>query len=195
MAKTMIACPVCDSRFPLKYIRKGQPKRYCSKRCRYISEWTNRSCLTCGNTFRVHRLGVKRKTVGYCSMACIQRNPCVLCGKIITGRAKILGKDKTFCSRRCANIVNRTLKGGKRNYVAVAFIGTIRRTGKLACERCGYDNLFALVGHHSDRNRDNYSTDNLITLCANCHSLEHWDGSPRRQRWASIAKFVAGLSP
>ena len=43
------------------------------------------------------------------------------------------------------------------------------------CERClkiGIDRATQLV-HHKDRNRDNWSNDNLESLCIKCHDKEH----------------------
>jgi predicted HNH restriction endonuclease len=64
------------------------------------------------------------------------------------------------------------------NYRARGFAACIDRTGKLACERCGYDvNLYGLVVHHKDSDRRNDAPDNLEVLCATCHAIEHNDGS------------------
>lgn len=43
------------------------------------------------------------------------------------------------------------------------------------CERCGFvpENIRQLDIHHADGNHKNNDLDNLTTLCANCHRLEH----------------------
>jgi len=44
------------------------------------------------------------------------------------------------------------------------------------CSRCGFvGDPCQLDVHHIDRNHQNNAIDNLITLCANCHRLEHKD--------------------
>ena len=43
------------------------------------------------------------------------------------------------------------------------------------CERCGFvaEHPAQLHVHHRDRSRANGDPDNLETVCANCHVLEH----------------------
>lgn len=43
------------------------------------------------------------------------------------------------------------------------------------CEKCGFVAIdkCQLDVHHIDRNHKNNHVDNLLTLCANCHRLEH----------------------
>ena len=185
--RTMSTCVVCGTKFPLKYLRKGVQQKCCSKACRYESAKLKKVCPTCGKTFVTNKLS-RRKD--YCSVACIQRSPCQLCGKIITGRAKFQGGEKRFCSRRCSNVVHRTL-AGKKNYVVRGFAQTIVRLGTLACEKCGFSNPDGLTVHHIDKNRSNNRDDNLITLCGTCHALQHWSGSRNRQRDVLVAHFIA----
>lgn len=44
-----------------------------------------------------------------------------------------------------------------------------------SCERCGFipKDRCQLDIHHKDRNRKNNKIENLETICANCHRLEH----------------------
>lgn len=41
------------------------------------------------------------------------------------------------------------------------------------CAMCNIEEECVLQVHHIDKNRDNYSVDNLIILCANCHNRVH----------------------
>lgn len=44
------------------------------------------------------------------------------------------------------------------------------------CARCGYNEFpCSLQVHHKDSDRDNNNTDNLILLCANCHTALRYD--------------------
>lgn len=44
---------------------------------------------------------------------------------------------------------------------------------KDSCEKCGSDYLLNL--HHIDGNRQNNSSENLLTLCPACHTQWHWE--------------------
>jgi endogenous inhibitor of DNA gyrase (YacG/DUF329 family) len=189
--RTMLTCKMCPRQFPLKYPRGGRPQVYCSKRCRYQDMYVTKTCPTCGKEFRNNLLSTRKE---YCSLACIQREPCQLCGKIITGRHTFQGGPKKFCGHKCANIVNRTL-AGKKNYVLHGFVQTIRRLGKLACEKCGVDNPYALTVHHIDRSKRNNAPSNLVTLCANCHALEHWSDSKARDATILVAHYIVSHRP
>ncbi|TXH41972.1 MAG: HNH endonuclease [Desulfurellales bacterium] len=52
---------------------------------------------------------------------------------------------------------------------------THAQTKKPHCERCGFlaKDPRQLDVHHIDGNHSNDCVDNLMTLCANCHRLEH----------------------
>src|SRR5690606_16809045 len=141
-------------------------KEYCSKKCRYSDSFIDKTCLTCGKVFTKNILSTKSDS--YCSLACIQRNPCELCGKIITGRRFFQSKPKRFCGRACAAFVNKTLKS-KKTYIAQGFAQSIHIHGKIICNKCGNDDIQVMVVHHIDRDRLNNSMENLETLCANCH--------------------------
>lgn len=184
---SMIECKVCGISFSLKYKRAGQKQIYCSKTCSYADHYVEKTCLTCGKNFTINTLNAHRE---YCSLSCIERSPCQLCGKIITGRATFQSGERRFCSRRCASIVNSSMNP-KKKYTTLGFAATIKRIGKLACECCGEDDVHTLIVHHVDRNHANLTEDNLVTLCANCHFREHWKGSVTRQRTVQVAHYVA----
>ena len=47
-------------------------------------------------------------------------------------------------------------------------------TGDDACDICGYNSLQeSLEVHHRDFNRSHNTVDNLVILCANCHTALH----------------------
>ena len=48
------------------------------------------------------------------------------------------------------------------------------------CERCGFDNKWALIVHHKDGNGKNNKRENLEMICANCHYIEHKGTFTRR---------------
>ena len=183
----MDKCKICDNEFKRKYPRGGQRKIYCSKKCRYSdTPKYEKTCKTCGKTFQSIFL---TKNKEYCSLACIQRHPCQLCGKIITGRLKFQSGDKKFCTRKCSNFVNRTLNS-KLAYMPNGFAKSIKDHGKIKCNRCDIDDISVLVVHHRDRNRKNNSPENLETLCSNCHHRIHWGNSEKRIKCIQLAHMI-----
>jgi hypothetical protein len=185
--KTLDTCKVCPNQFSRKYPRGGQRKMYCSKRCRYKDSYITQSCKTCGREFTTNIVSTRKE---YCSRSCIQRDPCQLCGKIITGRQTYQSGERKYCSRKCASIFNNSLQARKA-YVIICFAFTIARLGKLRCERCPCDQISRLIAHHKDRNRKNNLKNNLETLCTGCHSDEHYGGSLKRQRAVVVAALLA----
>lgn len=65
------------------------------------------------------------------------------------------------------------IDGSRRgaSYLTLAF-----RNYKNKCAMCGLEEECCLQVHHIDENRYNSSLDNLIILCANCHSRVHKGG-------------------
>lgn len=186
------ACLVCGAMFDACGSRGRARHKYCSKRCRYESMFEDCICKTCNKPFRRNRLS--KRSADYCSRGCIERHPCLLCGKIITGRVAFQAHGHSrivqYCSKQCSSIANRTISG-KTNYVVRGFVATIGRIGQIACERCGFADADGLTVHHIDRNRRNNIESNLVTLCGTCHALEHWSGSRKRKKDVRIATFMA----
>lgn len=186
----MDSCGICGSLFKRHYRRGGERQIYCSRQCKYAAATSNHTCKTCGKRFQRNSFGTKSEH--FCSLACIQRHPCQLCGQIITGRKSFRSGEKRFCSRKCASIINATLRA-KTKYTVFGFAQTIKKFGSLCCERCRFSNSHALVVHHIDRDRQNNSPANLETLCANCHKIEHHaDSANHKTDYAtaiSLAKF------
>jgi hypothetical protein len=188
----MDACRVCNKEFRRHRRRAGQLQVYCSKSCRYKDMVETRVCKTCGETYTRNKLSTK--STEYCSKACIQRCPCLFCGKVVIGRASFQSHSPTgkaqYCTKRCAALANRTVNGSL-NYVVKGFAMTIHRLGKLACERCGFDEPDGLTVHHRDRDRSNCAGSNLETLCGTCHAIEHWKGSQKRRKDIAVAELLA----
>ena len=65
---------------------------------------------------------------------------------------------------------------------------------KAACEACGSCVLLGL--HHKDGDRTNNSAENLMTLCASCHTRWHWQNEKlkRQKKPCSVCgKPASGL--
>jgi hypothetical protein len=183
----MDTCPICRTKFRRHYRRGGVRQVYCSKACKYKSEYVKRKCPTCGRHFQTNLLSNRKK---YCSLACIQRHPCLFCGKIITGRVRFQSGERRFCDRRCASIANRTLSG-KRNYIVIGFAARLRKAKKISCEVCGIDDIRVLVVHHKNRDRRDIRVRNLRVLCANHHHIIHWGKGRGARRTVRLAKLIA----
>lgn len=178
-------CPVCNTAFNRRYQSAGKRKICCSKLC--SAEFNRRTfhCRTCGKPFTAVQ---RQKNRDYCSWTCANPHPCLVCGKTMFGfpsyassaEGRTRGQRK-FCSRACANIykICREKIGG---YVTLGFVACFKRIGRLACERCGTDNIGHLCVHHRDRNRKHNVPSNLEVLCLNCHSDEH-NGKSRLRTW------------
>lgn len=187
----MDKCKMCNNNFPRKYRSKGIRKIYCSKKCRYEDSWVTKICITCKNSFQKNL--ISRHSDLYCSLACIQRNPCEICGIIITGRKTIHKHQKKFCSRRCSAFFHKTINS-KVSYVPKGFSQTIKRKGIICCERCGHNEIDVLCVHHINGDRKDNSQENLETVCANCHQKQHWQNSRVRKKHIELAYRLSKIS-
>lgn len=182
----MDKCKVCKNTFKRKYPRGGKRKIYCSKKCRYSDSFITKTCPTCNKEFKKNFV---TKNAEYCSLSCIQRHPCQLCGKIITGRKTFQSGEKRFCSRQCSNFVHRTINS-KKAYGAKGYANSLKKYNEIRCNKCGINDIRVLVVHHinSDRNDNSYS--NLETLCANCHHILHWGETDNRLKLFDLAHLL-----
>lgn len=96
------------------------------------------------------------------------RGLCILCNKYLQKKTSS-GKYQALCcgcddKRYRPN--RKTVKTRLYSY---------KQYKQLYCECCGFiaEHRCQLDIHHIDRNHHNNDPDNLITLCANCHRLEH----------------------
>jgi predicted nucleic acid-binding Zn ribbon protein len=140
----------------------------------------NTKCLVCEKAIykRPVQIEVNKGKV-FCSMACYgisnrKEKPCIICGRKI-----LAGLHKKTCSRACSN---KNRSGIKYNINAPRDKAREQRAIKLrlikergnTCERCGYHRFPIIEVHHRDRNRQNNSSENLMLLCPNCHTEEHY---------------------
>lgn len=187
-----MTCTHCGKKF---VITNHSAQRYCSQACWYASAEfkainlgskrydavPDTACQHCGVVF--HPANRQRK---FCSRECWRAyktqaiSACATCGK---GKSWARRHTQT-CSRECGLTLRRRsyMRGSiiRRTGASISrvkgYATTMVRIGKLVCERCGFDVVAALVVHHRDRDRSNNLGDNLETLCANCHAIEHRDG-------------------
>lgn len=120
----------------------------------------------------------KKEPEKYCKN-CADR----LTRKTYNGRLEDFGVflRRKFCNLNCA-----WMCGLKES---VTLSGLYKRATKLkakTCRKCGSRKLLGI--HHKDRNPANNSKENLITLCASCHTKLHWKEG--KSPWKGRAKCV-----
>ncbi|OHD24265.1 MAG: hypothetical protein A2Y38_20070 [Spirochaetes bacterium GWB1_59_5] len=79
---------------------------------------------------------------------------------------------RQYCSRECSWTASRK--------ESVTLSGLLKRATQLkdsACEVCQAQTHLGV--HHKDRNPANNSSENLLTLCASCHTKLHWSEGKR----------------
>ena len=151
-------------------------------------------CNRCGKSTQVdtrkYNLYLKRGYNFYCedckSIRTQIEHTCAHCGKVFT-RIKSAKKSKSglyFCSQSCAASYNNSAyRTGENNpnwlggsYKGSSYGNIAFRSYAHKCAMCGLEEDCCLQVHHIDENRENSSLDNLIILCANCHSRVHRGG-------------------
>ena len=191
----IIKCITCGKSF------EGREGRVaCSIKCR-PSKKKNRittNCLVCGKRFEYW---AGRPEAKYCSKKCWNyRNPkilneCLLCGKEFWSYKS---DNKIYCSKRCSSIHHRELQKGDKSHL---WKGGKTKINKLerqrgeyrewrsnvfirddyTCQKCGIKSKKGLVvylhAHHikefATHPDKRFDISNGITLCKNCHLLEH----------------------
>lgn len=181
----LASCAVCGTTFEQRHVGE----KTCSNACARVSfGWKgNRvftrytvNCAVCSTPFETVPTSSKQRT---CSRACQwaykrahprwpEQRQCVYCGtEFLAYRSQT-----RYCSRVCGSRsrLDRMIRDGT--------IGTQSRKLKArllaqraSCHRCGWsEEIAVLEAHHVDRNRKNNREDNLILLCPNCHSIDHY---------------------
>jgi hypothetical protein len=147
------------------------------------------TCDYCGIEYKKQaRQSVGAKYEHFCSTNCgtsldinnkYTELECAHCNTVFKRLKSKLSTSKHsvyFCSRECKDIGQSYIENimpdhygtGSSNYRQKAFA-----TFKHECAACSFNNEYALEVHHIDKNRDNNKINNLIILCANCHTLVH----------------------
>jgi hypothetical protein len=178
------ARPGCERTFNC---HPNQPKRYCSRDCRYavIRLGRQRVCAQCGVQFLTYAPSSKGK---FCSMACMQKfqrhdwnRRCVICGEGFQSPATGRQTRKT-CSKKCAAEATRRGKLGRKNpnyrNGRTANAERWRSTAEPQCRQCGSSELLRLhhvvyEQHVRKHGGDSWDPDNGLTLCLSCHSKHH----------------------
>ncbi len=93
---------------------------------------------------------------------------CLYCEEVF----ELTRKDKVYCSRTCKVKAKDQRLGRNRHHTG----DNVYRMHKgEVCEQCGFVPIHPrqLDVHHINHNHMDNRRNNLRTLCANCHRLEH----------------------
>ncbi len=136
----------------------------------------NAKCPVCKNVFtHTTKSGNPKK---YCSNKCASlaayhrkkiKCVCQKCGNEFYGKTK----RKKYCSKECLKSVVERPDSIHHEHGSLHKL--LKRNGLIKkCHDCGFDKYPEILGiHHNDKNGINHSSDNLIVLCPNCHSIRH----------------------
>ena len=125
--------------------------------------------------------GVIRRTKREALARHVRFNVCVICGKRFRARMDWKAHtrlDRKTCSSKCLSELMRSIQRGGSNSnwtggASQAHYQRIRETYKLQiCEICGTTEG-RLDTHHKDHNKSNNDLNNLMVLCAACHTRLH----------------------
>lgn len=146
-------------------------------------------CDSCNTEYKKQkRLTQNAKYEHFCSIKCgtisninntyltLQCATCNITFNRLKSKLSLSKHNVYFCSRKCKDIGQTFIKSiqpahygsGETHYRDKAL-----RNFPNKCFCCGYNNVHALEVHHIDKNRSNNKLENLIILCANCHTLVH----------------------
>lgn len=144
-------------------------------------------CQFCGVNFKTVPTSTKQKT---CSRQCsnalrrsrriIIKSHCLICKTEIISSTKRI---RRYCSNKCKGKMLGAL--GRRISLQKSSWGqwANRKSAKLwfvnqynGCMICGYAKVPEILElHHIDRDSKNNNKNNLMLLCPNCHSENHWE--------------------
>lgn len=204
MKTMMVKCEACGRKFEREAWRVERSKhQFCCHPCYavFIDRSLRVRCEHCGKTFRRKRSEVARNNRHFCSMACIlgykransETRACANCQKPVTRSAADMRKQMGntgdfFCGKSCRQEFYQRENhprwdgGAERlSYWHSGHTWKIQKAAALrrdrhACRACGTTED-KLAVHHIEypENRDELTTEMLITLCARCHAKLHRD--------------------
>jgi hypothetical protein len=110
-----------------------------------------------------------------------KRAVCSVCGPVailVEKGGRVCATRRRECRKRARDRLSAKRKGAKQVWLsenARGYGNDHRRFVKPVCERCGFQSahIDQIDIHHKDRNPKNNHISNLLSLCANCHRLEH----------------------
>jgi hypothetical protein len=185
-----LQCKTCNQEFVAKQYKS---RKFCSIECHNKDkEWLlerrlnsslkrTKTCNFCGKIYIKHQSGKEQK---FCSTKCAYtgKHPisdvtfknCILCNKLFNQYYK----EQLCCSKTCAGLYRFKLK--KPDQIAMTYKSYKNHKRYLlsiynGCMICGYnEHIEILELHHINRNRHDNKPENLILICPNCYSWNHY---------------------
>ncbi len=168
--------------------------KYCSYNCSHSSRRKRviLTCQECGKQFERQQWNSNAK---YCSYNCKSKSQasdiisviCSYCSKPFLRKSHKL-KDNNFCSCTCASLFNKgsnhyewkeNLHDKNEKSTLKQWSVIIKQRDSYTCQKCGNQEKEFLQSHHiKSRSKFpelRFEISNGITLCSNCHAIEHKD--------------------
>jgi HNH endonuclease len=133
-------------------------------------------CAVCGRSFSRVGSDVDRRHCSYQCANVSKRKPtparhCIGCGILFKPKKHYV----TYCRKGCV----RKSKARREHEAGIFLNRKIAKSVLLketrACQLCGWNVEPSILElHHKDRNRRHNHISNLIVICPNCHTLDHY---------------------
>jgi hypothetical protein len=184
---TIKTCPSCNIEFESINISKV----YCSYRCKFRSKISRRSVIKVSGKFKPDERLFISKVCSICNSSFeptsgrqLRCHPC----KFLVESTRKEPKEKItkpeylkicqFCSnnfntRRNFQVYCSRVCSRKKNKAKPSDRARSIKTRIGSCEACGHSNILSLQTHHINNATRSDSIDNLMVLCANCHTAYH----------------------
>ncbi len=160
-----------------------------------------KNCIICNKLFKTVPTSSKQYTCGMVCAGIVKKHKrkTILCKECSKPMEVIITRNRRYCSLECK--MKMLVKLRIETYKDKREFGKWKNRKELkaylldkykSCQICGWNKEPGILeAHHKDRNSKNNSEDNLLLVCPNCHSLEHFnkkDGQYKMSKFYAINK-------
>jgi len=152
-------CPECSKRWETRRNDPGRQRLTCSDECEFEARSrAHRGKITSIETKEKLSLSHTGKSLSDDHRYSI--------GRGVSGSRNSRWVDGRSCEKKGSEDYNFEFSSALKT--------TIKKRDRFKCRKCNEDgSKFRLFVHHIDYNKKNNSIDNLVTVCASCHSRIH----------------------